>query len=236
MYIVRWLIGHPIIAAWVLVAIAILLNFGVGRNDEHANLDSTKDKISESINTDISEDKATVTKAVVDDALPKGSSLLPTVTESNNDTKEEIVTTITAKGSNSASAVGNSLVTRETDSLTIDSAAISDLRQMSSEAILKMAREAYWNNGLDEAAQIYKELIKLEPKAVEYRGELGNVYWRQGYPKKAAELYSEIALPMIEKGNSERAANMVGFIGLYYPERAAAIKKRLELTQKGKGK
>ena len=233
MYIVRWLIGHPIIAAWVLIAIAILLNFGMERNGDHTNFENSKGKINESINTDITEDKATVTKAVVDDALPKGSSLLPTVTESNNNTKEEIVTTITTKGSKSVA--DNSLVTMDADSHSIDSAAISDLRQMSSEEVLKMAREAYWNNGLDEAAQIYKELIKLEPKAFEYRGELGNVYWRQGYPKKAAELYSEIALPMIEKGNSERAANMVGFIGLYYPERAAAIKKRLELIQKGKG-
>ena len=91
-----------------------------------------------------------------------------------------------------------------------------------------MAREAYWNNGLDEASQIYSQLIELEPTVIEHRGELGNVYWRQGYPKKAAQLYSEIAIPMIEQGNSERVANMIGFIGLFFPDRAAEIHKRLQ--------
>ena len=94
-----------------------------------------------------------------------------------------------------------------------------------------MAREAYWNNGLEEASQIYTQLIELEPAVIEYRGELGNVYWRQGYPKKAAQLYSEIAIPMIEQGNAERVANMVGFIGLFYPEKAAEIYKKLQAAQ-----
>ncbi len=98
-----------------------------------------------------------------------------------------------------------------------DSESIQDLSQSSTEEMLLMAREAYWNNGLEEASQIYMQLIELEPAVIEHRGELGNVYWRQGYPKKAAELYSEIAIPMIEEGNSERVANMVGFIGSVLP-------------------
>jgi len=105
---------------------------------------------------------------------------------------------------------------------------VEDLSSLSTEEMLIMAREAYWNNGLDEAAVIYQQLIKIEPKVVAHRGELGNVYWRQGYPKKAAELYSEIAIPMIESGNAERVANMVGFIGLFYPDRASVIQDRLE--------
>jgi len=107
----------------------------------------------------------------------------------------------------------------------------TDLGQATAEEMLLMAREAYWNNGLDEAAQIYKKLIEMEPKVLEYRGELGNVFWKQGYPKKAAELYSDIAIPMIDNGDSDRVANMIGFIGLFYPDRAAEILKRIQLDK-----
>ena len=94
--------------------------------------------------------------------------------------------------------------------------------------MLLMAREAYWNNGLEESAQIYQQLISANPDAIDYKGELGNVYWRQGFPKKAAELYAEISLPMIEQGNQDRVANMVGFIGLFYPEKATEIHNKLQ--------
>lgn len=102
------------------------------------------------------------------------------------------------------------------------------LAEKSSEDLLMMAREAYWNNGLEEAAEIYTALIEREPNVIEHKGELGNVFWRQGFPKKAAELYADIAEPMIEKGNGERVSNMVGFIGLFFPERAANIRQLLE--------
>jgi len=94
--------------------------------------------------------------------------------------------------------------------------------------LLVMAREAYWNNGLEESAEIYKALIEREPTVIEHKGELGNVFWRQGYPKQAAELYAEIAAPMIEKGNGERVSNMVGFIGLFFPEKATEIRALLD--------
>lgn len=109
----------------------------------------------------------------------------------------------------------------------------SELTQVNPSELLLMAREAYWNNGLDEAADLYNQLIILEPSIIEHKGELGNVYWRQGYPKKAAELYSEIALPMIEKGNSEKVANMVGFINLFYPKKAAEIQQKFMSMQNG---
>lgn len=106
--------------------------------------------------------------------------------------------------------------------------AVDDLNASNIEDMLLMAREAYWNNGLDEAAEIYSQLIKLEPDVLDHKGELGNVYWRQGYPKKAAELYSEIAIPMIRDGKTEPVANMLGFIGLFYPDRAAQINDHLQ--------
>lgn len=104
----------------------------------------------------------------------------------------------------------------------------SGFADKSSADLLVMAREAYWNNGLEESGEIYKVLIEREPEVIEHKGELGNVFWRQGYPKQAAELYAEIAAPMIEKGNAERVSNMVGFIGLFFPERATEIRALLD--------
>jgi len=108
------------------------------------------------------------------------------------------------------------------------STAVQDLTAMSTEDMLVMAREAYWNNGLEEASEIYIKLIELEPDVLEHKGELGNVYWRQGFPEKAAELYSEVAIPMIKEGDGERVANMIGFIGLFFPDRAAEINRQLQ--------
>lgn len=114
----------------------------------------------------------------------------------------------------------------------LSKAATTDLSSSSNEEMLLIAREAYWNNGLDEAAEIYQKLIVLEPNVLDHKGELGNVFWRQGFPKKAAELYSEIAIPMIKEGKGESVANMLGFIGLFYPDRAAQINDHLQVKGK----
>jgi thioredoxin-like negative regulator of GroEL len=105
---------------------------------------------------------------------------------------------------------------------------LDSLADKATDDLLLMAREAFWNNGLDEATSIYQQLVQREPKVVEHKGELGNVYWRQGFPEKAASIYAEIAIPMIENGKADRVENMVGFIKQYHPEKAAEIEKHLQ--------
>ena len=322
MYIVRWLMGHPILATWFLGAIAILLSIGnsggnkESHGDDHAkkiehvvSADSTKSLEQPSVVTsaliESDEKKITTEESVATEVKIEAVKVVETKSEEkvkeelssssheNEDTQEntvdseEVVTTTTVDSTEVTSrsypkglgvatevvekadvvavvpaavetqpqseeekdvavksvadtenqevavaATNEAAVTIEETPKPVsepaDAASIQDLGQSSTEEMLLMAREAYWNNGLDEASQIYTQLIELEPKVIEHRGELGNVYWRQGYPKKAAELYSEIAIPMIEQGNSERVANMIGFIGLFYPDRAAEIHKRLQ--------
>jgi len=221
MYIVRWLLGHPIIATWVaLSVVAILLIFGSG--DKEEALDPVASS-SDVVKTVISgtEEKASADTAVNEETTKVvDSGKVNTVADLNVAVAAESVTPPLKSELNKASTLVDSASTKST--------ATTDLSQVTNEEMLLMAREAYWNNGLDEAAQIYNKLIEKEPKELEYRGELGNVYWRQGYPKKAAELYSEIAIPMIENGGAERVANMIGFIGLFYPDRAAAIHKKMQ--------
>ena len=199
MYIVRWLLSHPMIATWVaLGVVAILLVSGSGNKEEALTSDISTTSFSDVLKTDVSstEEKVSANTAI---------------------SKEE-----------TTKVVDTSEVKKIADSEPAKSTATTDLSQATSEEMLLMAREAYWNNGLDEAAQIYNKLIEKQPELYEYKGELGNVYWRQGYPKTAAELYPEIAIPMIESGSAERVANMIGFIGLFYPDRAADIHKKMQ--------
>ena len=249
MYIVRWLMSHPIVATWVLGAIAILLTVGSGKKEvvsEQEKISEDTIELSEVIKSDDDSGSVEVTNELnpTDDSK---SAIIEENIESNlvdksknvSDTKIEVskemepaakalTTTLNDKEETLESKVADD--SNGTNEVESKDSAIADLRQVTSEEMLLMAREAFWNNGLDESAQIYKNLIKMEPKILEHRGELGNVYWRQGYPKKAAELYSEIAIPMIEEGNSEKVVNMIGFIGLFYPDRAAEIHNRMQAT------
>lgn len=262
MYIVRWLMGHPIIATWVLAAIAILLTFSSGNNsDKKEILVEEKKPVSEQlkevkagINSKMDDGKI-ISKPVLDvgsttgEVEPKVNKNMATTTDtvidSNKKAVKAVKSLVNAGSEVDSLAIKNSPfgatdATLKKDNVDMQtktnkgselSTAVTDLGQSTTEEMLLMAREAYWNNGLDEAAQIYEKLIEVEPKVLEHRGELGNVYWRQGYPKKAAELYSEIAIPMIEQGGKERVANMIGFIGLFYPDRAAEIHKQIQLKK-----
>ncbi len=131
------------------------------------------------------------------------------------------------QSNNTATTDANAVAASATES-SEQSLPKADLTDKSIDDLLLMAREAYWNNGLDEAASIYQELIQREPNVIGHKGELGNVYWRQGFPEKSAALYAEIAIPMIDNGNADRVSNMIGFIGLFHPKKAAEISKHMQ--------
>lgn len=236
MYIVRWLMGHPIIATWVLAAVAILLTLSSGNKSDKeetsvVKVESSAAESLKGIKADISsklDDSKIISKPVLDEeSVTEEIAREATAVTTDLKQPEEAPFGATSKKDN----IEVKAKLEKDSEQNIKSTAVADLGQSSTEEMLLMAREAYWNNGLDEAAQIYEKLIEVEPKVLEHRGELGNVYWRQGYPKKAAELYSEIAIPMIEQGNKERVANMIGFIGLFYPDRAAEIHKKIQLKK-----
>jgi len=208
MYIVSWLKGHPIISVWVLGLVAFLLYWSGPKNninsqgEEHNVVIEGSETTKHELQAKLDSSSK---KVVVDDSIATAGPFKGNK-EIEKDTQPPV---------NQASKD-----------------ATTDLSTSSKEDLLLIAREAYWNNGLDEAAEIYQNLIKMEPNVLDHKGELGNVYWRQGFPKKAAELYSEIAIPMIKDGKSESVANMLGFIGLFYPDRAAQIDDHLQAINK----
>ena len=201
MYIFRWLMKNPIIIlALYFLSIAAILSSMTGGGTSDKNSDTA----------DI---------AQVLEAESREVELSGTVEDTLTiDQKDEIQSVESVEVMTVAS----------TDPENTETDVETQFNETDEDELLLMAREAYWNNGLEESAEIYQKLIELNSEVVDYKGELGNVYWRQGFPKKAAELYAEISLPMIREGNADRVANMVGFIGLYFPEKATDIHNRLQ--------
>jgi len=260
MYIVRWLIGHPIAAVLVLAVVALLLAPGSDKkgdvSDDEVSLQKSYASNSSSDLLHSSEAENLKDEKTVHESDTKQAKDL-TITETTTDKAKAAQNVINGSSEKSETSETTKKITADSTPLfppvafddqevkkaiasesttetkkdNTKNTATADLGEVTYEEMLLMAREAYWNNGLDEAAQIYKKLIEAEPKVLEHKGELGNVYWRQGYPQKAAELYSEISIPMIENGHTDRVANMIGFIGLYYPDRAAEIQYRMQLKK-----
>ena len=240
MKILKWFLDHPLAAIWALGAIAILLSFGSGNKNQEVASDNHETK-SDVVETEVSTAvKETITNKVsMENPLPvtnkniQQEGLPQQVQESITAVEPAVTQAEQANPVNNATLKNSpepfvSDATAETIKSNPSEKVAEDLGQLGTDELLLMAREAYWNNGLDEAAEIYQQLIKQEPQVIEHKGELGNVYWRQGYPKKAAELYSEIAIPLIESGSSGRVSNMLGFIQLFYPDRVEVIMDRLK--------
>lgn len=206
MYVVRWLMGHPIVAIWALTIIALLISMSGGEKHK-------KSVTSESEKKEIIVKQ---TENIADIKNNKEENAAPAVTQ-----EQGIVVVSTTQAV--VADKGDMPTEAEQEKLSIEG-----LEDKSIDDLLLMARESYWNNGLDEAAAIYQQLIQREPTVVSHKGELGNVYWKQGFPEKSAHLYAEIAIPMIESGYTERVSQMVGFIGLFHPEKATEIKKQLQ--------
>jgi len=226
MYIFRWLMKHPVIilALYFLSIVAILYSM-TGGNSSIKNIDGSLVKKG-SISNYFTKHGVDISNAPIIEPSTLTTAL---VTGDSSDTEDKQELKEATEGENQQEI--------EPPEVIADSSAIAETQatdtetqfsEMNAEELLLMAREAYWNNGLEESAQIYQQLIELYPDVVDYKGELGNVYWRQGFPKKAAELYAEISLPMIEDGNADRVANMVGFIGLFFPEKATEIHNILQ--------
>ena len=253
MDMIRWLATNKVVlTVWGLGILAILLAsiFGGGKEVEHAaapvktkavEVVAEKAKAApvavEAVAEKVKEAPAVATAAVTGVATAAVASTIQAAVDTSVEAVPEVSVEPSA-ATESVEKVADVVTESEEKAVeSTDSAASSDqavavkedgIADKSSDDLLMMAREAYWDNGLDKAASLYSELIAREPTVIEHKGELGNVFWRQGYPKKAAELYSDIAQPMIEKGNGERVSNMVGFIGLFFPERATSIRKLLD--------
>jgi len=90
--------------------------------------------------------------------------------------------------------------------------------------LLRAAREAYWSNEFDNAAGFYTSLLKQTPDSLQYKGELANVFWKQGNSQQAAALFAELAPQLQAQGRSTEANNMRLYVEMVDPALAKTIK------------
>ena len=266
MHIFRWLMSHPIITAWVLAALAILLNLNMGGKNSHTNIEHEQAQAGTSHVVETGE--VTKTKEARNAAKDNLHVAAPVAhgntmaedkqmsgenghnshqaSEKNHQDHSVVSEQSVAKGAQAstslkahpaeknvkkammnATSVGDVKHSNLQDSQSSNELTTDDLKSMSSEDLLKLAREAFWQNEKDKSATIYRALVKRDPSVLSYKGELANVLWHQNKQKESATLYAEIAIPMLKEGKSREVANMLGFIGVFFPEKASEIHRSM---------
>ena len=272
MHIFRWLMTHPIVTAWILAALAILLNLNMGTKGDHdkvgheaghdekvvhevvgseshaktevqadatnketgkndqAEKDGQSDslKTSQQVKSDSSNDSSHAASgdASSGNTTVSASEAFEKTDDSQSSSTGQVVAAAAlasvpavAKLSNAdAPSAGKQEAGAESEQ--VNSEGLSSMR---TEQLIQLAREAFWQGDKEKSVAIYQALIEREPASLSHKGELANVYWHQEKQKESAALYAEIAIPMVKEGKSKEVANMLGFIGVFFPEKAAEL-------------
>ena len=228
---------HPIMLAWLLAITAILLNFGLGGNKagtahkEVAQVDAAH-QAAPAATADHGQAPAAATQAA---AAPQQQAVVATETAPVAAAAAPVATTEAAAPAapEAAPAVTAAapVATVEVPSapaaavVATPEAATAPVADANSEAdLLRAAREAYWSNEFDNAAGFYTSLLKQTPDSLQYKGELANVFWKQGNSQQAAALFAELAPQLQAQGRSTEANNMRLYVEMVDPALAKTIK------------
>ena len=231
MNILRWLMKHPIMLAWLLAITAILLNFGLGNkagtaHKEVAQVDAVH-QAAPAAAADHGQAPAAVTQAA---AAPQQQAVVATETAPVAAAAAPVATTEAAAPAAPAVTAAAPVATVEVPSapaaaVATPEAATAPVADANSEAdLLRAAREAYWSNEFDNAAGFYTSLLKQTPDSLQYKGELANVFWKQGNSQQAAALFAELAPQLQAQGRSTEANNMRLYVEMVDPALAKTIK------------
>ena len=234
MNILRWLMKHPIMLAWLLAITAILLNFGLGNkagtaHKEVAQVDSAH-QAAPAAAADHGQAPAAATQAaapqqavVATETAPVAAAAAPVATtEAAAPAAPEAAPAVTAAAPVAAVEAPSAPAAA---AVATPEAATAPVADANSEAdLLRAAREAYWSNEFDNAAGFYTSLLKQTPDSLQYKGELANVFWKQGNSQQAAALFAELAPQLQAQGRSTEANNMRLYVEMVDPALAKTIK------------
>ncbi|MFZ1343389.1 tetratricopeptide repeat protein [Thiothrix eikelboomii] len=225
----RWLLVHPIAFAWILAAIAIVLNWIVGsgappKKEHQAKAGQHEVQAQQepagheavAANQAAAGHEAASTTAQAAAALPAADA---------SATQQQAA-------AEQASATGSASVTEqvaagaapaEAATATANQAAGQAVNENSSaEDLLLAAREAYWSGEYDRSVSFYQSLLKKDNQP-DYKGELANVYWKQGKSTEAVSLYAEIAPWLAEQGRVAELQSIKVYADVVDPTKAAEI-------------
>ena len=232
MNILRWLMKHPIMLAWLLAITAILLNFGLGNkagtaHKEVAQVDAAH-QAAPAAAADHGQAPAAATQAtapqqaVATETAPVAAAAAPVATEAAAPAAPEAAPAVTAAAPVATVEVPSAPAAAAVATPEVATAPVADAN---SEAdLLRAAREAYWSNEFDNAAGFYTSLLKQTPDSLQYKGELANVFWKQGNSQQAAALFAELAPQLQAQGRSTEANNMRLYVEMVDPALAKTIK------------
>ena len=233
MNILRWLMKHPIMLAWLLAITAILLNFGLGNkagtaHKEVAQVDAAH-QAAPAAAADHGQAPAAATQAtapqqvVATETAPVAAAAAPVATtEAAAPAAPEAAPAVTAAAPVATVEVPSAPAAA---AVATPEAATAPVADANSEAdLLRAAREAYWSNEFDNAAGFYTSLLKQTPDSLQYKGELANVFWKQGNSQQAAALFAELAPQLQAQGRSTEANNMRLYVEMVDPALAKTIK------------
>ena len=234
MNILRWLMKHPIMLAWLLAITAILLNFGLGNkagtaHKEVAQVDAAH-QAAPAAAADHGQAPAAATQAaapqqavVATETAPVAAAAAPVATtEAAAPAAPEAAPAVTAAAPVATVEVPSAPAVA---AVATPEAATAPVADANSEAdLLRAAREAYWSNEFDNAAGFYTSLLKQTPDSLQYKGELANVFWKQGNSQQAAALFAELAPQLQAQGRSTEANNMRLYVEMVDPALAKTIK------------
>ena len=285
MFIVRWLLSHPIIFVWVLAAVALLMGYNMDKDHASAGSETAvaTEQVSDTENVGTAEQSAGAEQTTASEE-PAVSEVVPATSEKNavpaesvaavepataatpeettyknaaekrvaEASTEEILSTgffekskadkVEANATTENSNIAKTTVetasedaagattenTVEAKVVTTEATAQNKVTPAKSNIeLLRSAREAYWAADYDASIKLYQQLIVEQPNVIDHKGELANVYWKQGNPTKAAELYADIAMPLLDLGKVQQVQTMNNFIGQFLPERAKEIAAKL---------
>ena len=238
MNILRWLMKHPIMLAWLLAITAILLNFGLGGNKagnahkEVAQVDAAH-QAAPAATADHGQAPAAATQAtapqqvVATETAPVAAAAAPVATTEAAAPAAPEAAPEAAPAVTAAAPVATVEVPSAPAAAVVATpeAATAPVADANSEAdLLRAAREAYWSNEFDNAAGFYTSLLKQTPDSLQYKGELANVFWKQGNSQQAAALFAELAPQLQAQGRSTEANNMRLYVEMIDPALAKTIK------------
>lgn len=239
MHILRWLFLHPIIFAWVLAILTILLSYRVGgdaKEDNHSAEATTAHEIDSKAHAGKTADSLaapTADQAQSADhskqATEQVAETVPVAAEAGlaetaNDTHEPPGEDRDAAEAPVAPAAA--VVTSQEQSVSVEAEA-DPVENTSIEDLLLAAREAYWSNDYERAAEFYQSLLKRDDHP-SHKGELANVYWKQGKSQEAVILYAEIAEWLKQQGRMAELQNIKVYADLVDPAQGEAIGELLK--------
>ncbi len=205
----RWLLVHPIAFAWILAAIAIILNWMVGSGAPPKKEHQAKAGQHEmQAQKGVAGHEQASTQAQAAAAMPADHGADANAGQA------------TASGEQTQAASASVAEQAAVGAAATDAQAVNE--NSSAEDLLLAAREAYWSGEYDRSVGFYLSLLKKDNKP-DYKGELANVFWKQGKSAEAVSLYAEIAPWLAEQGRITELQSIKVYADVVDPAKATEI-------------